>query len=101
LQRWQLALENAETWAADLATGPARRRLLQLMRKLGEHADDEGRIWLPRRDEIGAMLDMTVETASRLVSRLRREGVIELLAPRAARLDDKALREALRQQDAI
>jgi len=99
--RWQVALDAAETWVADLSTGPARRRLLRLLLRLSEHADPGGQIWMPRREEIGAMLDMTVETASRLISALRREGVLELARSRSrsARLDAAALQKALRAED--
>ena len=97
--RWQQALDAAESWVSDLSTGPARRRLLQLLQRLALHADATGAIWLPRRDEIGAMLDMTLETASRLVSQLRREGVLELLPGRSAQLDRQALQRALQQED--
>ena len=100
MQRWQLALDAAEAWVADLSTGPARRRLLRLLLRLADHPDTAGLIWLPRRDEIGAMLDMTLETASRLVSALRREGVLELAPNRSARLDTAALQRALRAADA-
>jgi CRP-like cAMP-binding protein len=98
--RWQLALDAAEAWVSELSTGSARRRLLQLLRRLAQHADASGMIWLPRRDEIGAMLDMTLETASRLVSALRREGVLELVPSRSARLDAAALHNALLAEDA-
>lgn len=93
--RWQRALDAAEAWVSDLSTGPARRRLLHLLRRLAEHAGTDDTIWLPRREEIGAMLDMTIETASRLVSALRREGVLTLLPGRSAVLDRDALRKAL------
>ncbi len=32
--RWQRSLEAAESWVADLSTGPARRRLLRLLQRL-------------------------------------------------------------------
>lgn len=95
MRRWQQALEASETWLTELGTGPALRRLLGLLARLQRYADDDGRIWMPRRDEIGSMLDMTVETASRQVSRLRRAGVLVLDGPRHARLDAKAFAEAL------
>lgn len=98
--RWQVALDAAEAWVSDLSAGPARRRLLRLLLRLQDHADAAGVIWLPRRDEIGAMLDMTLETASRLVSALRREGVIELVPTRSARVHAQRLTEALRIEDA-
>lgn len=97
--RWQRALDAAEAWVADLSTGSARRRLLHLLLRLAEHRDAAGLIWMPRRDEIGAMLDMTVETASRLISALRREGVLDLLTPRSARLHHDVLRQALLTED--
>ena len=93
--RWQWALDAAEAWVSDLSTGPARRRLLHLLQRLGNHAGPDNTIWLPRREEIGAMLDMTVETASRLVSALRREGVLTLTPGRSALLDRAALRRTL------
>jgi len=99
MQRWQTALDAAEAWVAELSAGLARRRVLRLLLRLAEHADEAGTIWLPRREEIGAMLDMTVETASRLVSRLRREGVLEPAGLRGARLNMPALHAALRAED--
>jgi CRP-like cAMP-binding protein len=99
MQRWQRALEEAEAWLAELSAGPARRRMLRLLARLAEFGSGE-RIWLPRRDEMGAMLGMTVETASRLVSGLRREGVLAQVDLGSARLDAQALAEALRRADA-
>ncbi len=96
MQRWQAALDDAQAWLTQLTTGPASRRMLNLLVKLDEHTDDHGLIWLPRREDMGAMLDMTIETASRLVSRFRREGLLELHPPRHARLDRPKLRLALR-----
>ena len=74
--------------------------MLRLLLRLADHADQAGVIWLPRREEIGAMLGMTVETASRLVSQLRREGVLQPVGLRGARLDMPSLQEALRVEDA-
>jgi CRP/FNR family transcriptional regulator, anaerobic regulatory protein len=101
MQRMQAALEDAETWVAELSTGLARRRVLHLLSTLARHPDAAGRIWLPRRDEIGAMLDMTLETASRLVSQLRREGVIERDLPHTARLVMHKLQAALQGVDTV
>jgi hypothetical protein len=41
------------------------------------------------------MLNMTIETCSRVLSALRRDGVLRLLPPRHARLDADRLHEAL------
>lgn len=96
MNRWQAALDAAEAWVADLSTGPARRRLLRLLERLAVLAEPGQPVWLPRRDEIGAMLDITVETASRMISQLRREQVLELAGARAATVDREALARALR-----
>ena len=100
MQRWQRALDDAAAWVADLAMGQARRRLLRLLIKLGDYADADGTVWMPRRDEIGVMLDMTIETASRIISQLRREGVITMQGVRAVRIDRERLQAAVQQQDA-
>jgi CRP-like cAMP-binding protein len=100
MHRWQTALEQAESWVTDLASGAAMRRMLKLLVLLDRHADEAGLIWLPRREDIGAMLDMTLETASRLVSRLRREGILQPLPPRHGRIDRARLAAALSLQDA-
>lgn len=97
--RWQRALDDAETWVSELSTGPARRRVLRLLHQLAQHAEAPGHIWLPRREEIGAMLDITIETASRFISALRREGVLLATPHRTAQLDMAALARALRQED--
>jgi CRP-like cAMP-binding protein len=100
MQRWQTALDDAETWVTDLASGPARRRVLRLLLRLSQHAEPGGIIWMPRREDIGDMLGMTFETASRQISGLRRSGVLALLTGRSARLDIAALQQALRDEDA-
>lgn len=99
MQRWQRALDETETWLADVATGPARRRvvrLLQLLLALG----DGDRVWLPKRSEMGAMLDVTIETASRQISALRREGVLPELGIGHARVSSEELERALHDADA-
>jgi CRP-like cAMP-binding protein len=95
MRRWQQALEEAEAWVAELATGAARQRVLRLLSRLARLGTEAGVVWLPRREEMSAMLDVTVETASRIVSQLRREGVIEQLRQRRARIDGERLAAAM------
>lgn len=95
MRRWQQALDDAETWSSELCAGPARRRVLKLLQLLQRHEDERGLVWLPRRDQMGDMLDMTVETASRIVSSLRRDGVLEALPPQHGRLQTQRLQAAL------
>lgn len=99
MKRWQRSLDDADEWLTELCAGPARHRMLRLLLKLSEFADGP-LVWLPSRLEMGAMLDMTIETASRLVSQLKREGVLDTPDQRHARIDMDRLLDALRQDAA-
>lgn len=95
MRRWQATLDESEFWSTEVSVGPARRRVLQLLDRLQRHRDAQGRIWMPRRDQMGDMLNQTIETCSRVLSALRREGVVELLPARHAKLDDTLLAAAM------
>lgn len=100
MRRWQLALDDAQAWVSNLTTGPAMRRMLHLLLKLADLTEEaplatHPTIWLPRREDMGAMLDMTVETASRIVSQLRRDGLLTLQPPRHASLDRAGVQAAI------
>lgn len=95
MRRWQLALEAATRWSAELRAGPSRQRLLRLLVVLQRHVNEHGQIWLPTRELMGDMLDITEETASRIVSQLRREGVLRDTRLGHARLDAQAMAQAL------
>lgn len=99
MKRWQAALDETEEWLTELTQGSARWRMLRLMLKLSEFGSADGTVWLPSRQQMGAMLGMTVETASRLVSAFKREGLIADSRPGAgqAQLDMARLMTALRE----
>jgi CRP-like cAMP-binding protein len=99
LQRWQQTLDASEFWCTEISAGNARRRMLQLLAQLQCHRDDRGLVWLPKRDQMGDMLHLTVETCSRVLSALRREQVIVLAPPRQAWLDTQRLQAALALAD--
>ena len=97
MKRWQRALDDADEWLTELTRGPVRLRMLRLLLKLSEFSEEpSGLIWLPSRQEMGAMLDMTFETASRLVSAARRSGLLTPVGSRHARIDMDALLRTLR-----
>ncbi|MBX3608475.1 MAG: Crp/Fnr family transcriptional regulator [Hydrogenophaga sp.] len=95
MRRWQRALAEAQTWSMDITTGSAPRRLLHLLLRLQALAGHDGLAWLPRREEMADMADLRTETVSRWISRWRREGWVEPLPPRHARLHSDGLRQAL------
>jgi CRP-like cAMP-binding protein len=78
MQKWQQALKDADDWLADLNFGSARQRVSNFILKMRHPADDRT-VTLFARDDMGAMLDLKLETVSREVSRLVREAVLEPL----------------------
>ena len=75
LRKWHEALKQADDFIADLASGSARQRLARLLLRLSQH-DSTRRLLLPSREDVGAMLGITTETASRAVAVFRREGLL-------------------------
>jgi CRP/FNR family transcriptional regulator, anaerobic regulatory protein len=78
MQKWQQTLKDADDWLADLNFGTARQRVSNFILKMHSPADGHT-VTLFARDDMGAMLDLKLETVSREVSRLVREEVIEPL----------------------
>jgi CRP/FNR family transcriptional regulator, anaerobic regulatory protein len=78
MEKWHGALREADDWLADLNFGTARQRVCQLVLKMRNTAD-ASLVTLFARDDMGAMLDLQLETVSREVSALVREGAITAL----------------------
>ena len=75
MQKWQHALKDADDWLADLNFGTAKQRVAQLVLKM-RHTDDASLSTIFSRDDMGAMLDLKLETVSREISRLVKENII-------------------------
>jgi CRP/FNR family transcriptional regulator len=76
--KWQRALKDADDWLADMNFGTARQRVGNLVLKM-RSANNHDMSVLFSREDMGAMLDLKLETVSREISRLVREGVIKRL----------------------
>lgn len=94
MRRWQSALDEADEWLSELSVGSARYRALRLLQKLLRYFDS-GIVVLPGRSDIGAMLNVTLETASRLISEFKREGLLEGEGPRWFRIDPERIAAAI------
>jgi CRP/FNR family transcriptional regulator len=68
-------LKSADDWLADLNFGTARQRVGRFILKM-RNSQDPQRVTLFSRDDMGAMLDLKLETVSREVSAFVREGVL-------------------------
>lgn len=78
MQKWHHALKQADDWLAELNFGSARQRVRNFVRKMHEISQDHT-VTLFAREDMGAMMDLKLETVSREVSTLARAGVIEPL----------------------
>ena len=78
MQKWQQALRDADDWLAELNFGSARQRVARLALKMRDH-DQTKMTSLFARDDMGAMLDLKLETVSREISALVRDGLIKPL----------------------
>lgn len=82
MEKWHHSLREADDWLAELNFGNARQRLAGLVLKMNErHAtsDDVDAVTLFSREDMGSMLNLTLETVSRALSAFIREGALEPL----------------------
>jgi len=87
--RWQKSLSDADTWLTRLSTGPAKKRVANLLLRLREN--DSTECFLFSREDIGSILSITIETASRIISEFKRNGVMKEIRHNHYDLDIPAL----------
>ena len=75
LNRWQRALEEADAWLTELSTGSARQRVARLLLRL-VRGEDSSECALFSREDMGAMLGITTETASRTIAEFKRKSLL-------------------------
>lgn len=75
MRRWHEALKQADGMLTELSTGNARARVARLFLHLIAETKDN-RCHLFGREDVGAILGMTTETASRMVAEFKRSGII-------------------------
>ncbi len=74
LLRWQRTIDQADHSIVSLSTGPAEARMARLLIMLGCNSSQPE--VLPTREEMGALLGITTETASRVMAEFKRRGLI-------------------------
>jgi CRP-like cAMP-binding protein len=74
LQRWQRSVDQAEHFIVALSTGPAEARMARLLITLGCSGDHPES--MPTREDMGALLGITTETASRIMAEFKRRGLV-------------------------
>ena len=74
-RRWHAQLGRTEQLMVSVATGPSRARVLKLLRYLAEFAAP-GPCPRLRRLDMAAMLDISSETAARVIAGLKTAGLV-------------------------
>lgn len=77
LQRWQRSVDQADHFIVALSTGPAEARMARLLISLG-CTGTQPEAAMPSREDMGALLGITTETASRVIAEFRRRGLIHI-----------------------
>lgn len=100
LERWYQTVSEADEWMAELTSGSARARMARLLLKM-RNPEHRELSTLFSREDIGSMLCMTMETASRTINAFQREGKISPLdaTGRLYRIEESALAETILNSD--
>lgn len=91
LQRWHRALADADSWITELSTGAAKQRVARLLLRI-THSNGRNRCQLFSREDMGAMLAITTETASRIIADFKRQGLIKDLQDDECEADVEGLK---------
>lgn len=86
MHRWQSALSNANIWITQLSTGNSKERVARLLLLL-EQASNDGSIFLPAREDIGSMLGITTESASKATAEFKRNDWLKPMPHNRAWID--------------
>lgn len=78
MEKWTRTMREADDWLAELNFGPARQRVANFVLKM-RSSNDTDTVTLFSRDDMGAMMDLKMETVSREISTLVRDNVLEPL----------------------
>lgn len=89
--RWQKVQSEADIWLADLTMGSSRSRVANLLIYLAGHRPEES-FYLPSREDIGALLAITTETASRIIAEFKRAGALKTMR-HTAQIDEIKLKK--------
>lgn len=86
MARWQQALDEADAWLTELSTGSAKQRVARLLLRL-VHKERCRECCLFSREDMGAMLGITTETASRTIAEFKRQRLLVETVPNHFLLD--------------
>lgn len=94
MTQWKKALSEADAWLTHLSTGAAKKRMANLLLRLVER-EGATTCFLFNREDMGSILSLTTETASRIISDFERGGLIKKLAHNHYDLNISALESVI------
>lgn len=94
MAQWQKALNEADAWLTHLSTGPAKKRMANLLLRLVNN-DDSAQCYIFNREDMGSILSLTTETASRAISEFERSGQMKKLSHNHYELDVVGLKAVI------
>ncbi len=86
-----LGLSEADAWLTELSTGSARARIARFVLRMVNGSKDSS-CELFSREDMGAMLGITTETASRTVAEFKRQGFLKEISSNHFYAEVKKLR---------
>jgi CRP/FNR family transcriptional regulator len=92
--QWKKALTEADAWLTHLSTGPAKKRMANLLLRLVEGADSVD-CYIFNREDMGSILSLTTETASRTISEFEKSGLMKKLSHNHYQLNIHGLQAAI------
>ncbi len=96
-QRLQGQLDRADQWLVSLTTGPARKRIANLLLFMMQHDyGPHGVFPMLGGNDMAAIIGTSPETVSRNIANLKRQGILEKVAPGRYRGDHAALEALIR-----
>jgi len=96
--RLQEDLDRADQWILTLGSGPARKRIANLLLLMIEYGNDPHHvIELLGREDMAAMIGTSIETASRITAELKRRGILRKTGPHRFHCDVAALEAITRE----
>ena len=80
--RWQKVQSDADIWLTEFTVGSSKKRVAHLLIYLARNSTSDF-FYLPSREDIGSLLAITTETASRIIAEFKRQGLIQTQRYRA------------------
>ena len=94
MKRWQRTLTKAEDWITKLSTGSAKKRMANLLLLMIEDKDSS-ECYVFGREDMGSILSITFETASRTISEFKRMGLLKEIEHNHYNLDVPGLEKII------